>query len=220
MTLNSRTSARFVVALLSTLLSMLAIATVAQAEWKIEGKTFPGLGIEEESAFVIMDGEFRYLVPSLALDILCKGIDGEGTLKLKGFGGVKLTFLSCGLIYLSIGGECPVKDFIIDALSKVVLHKLGESTATFVLFSPLPGMTTILTYTVENCPFTTKNAVGGSFAVAIGAEDVDQKFDLGNAEVENLLGDGPKFGTREAIFDGTLLMVLDGAHEFQSWGAV
>jgi hypothetical protein len=205
------------------LLAIGAAAAQAEGEWKIGGKTLPELKIEEESVNASLDGTFTYTVPSLSLEIKCLKMDSlKGRVLLKGAGELSLLFLECTFFAGKSQEEvkaCTVKDVSINASDSIVLH----GGKTYLLFKPLEGKTTFLTYTFEGAECViagTSHAVGGSFAVDLESEKVTQTLKLGNSTADALLGDEAKLVTAKVSLAGTLLLSLSGAQAGKAWGGI
>lgn len=206
------------------LLAISAVAAQAEGEWKIGGKTFSELKIEEESLNASLDGIFTYTVPSLSLEIKCLKMDSlKGRVLLKGAGELSVLFLECTFFAGKSHEElkaCAVKDVSVNLSSSIVLHA-GKN---YLLFRPLGEKTAFLTYTFEGneeCPIAgTGHAVGGSFAVDLEAEKVTQTLKLGNSTADALLGDEANLVGAKVALAGTLLLSLSGARAGKTWGGI
>lgn len=205
------------------LLAISAAGAQAEGEWKIGGKTLPELKIEEENVNASLDGTFTYTVPNLNLEIKCLKMDSlKSRLLLKGAGDLSLLFLECTFFAGKSQEEvkaCKVKDVSVSMSDSIVLH----AGKTYLLFKPLEGKTTFLTYTLEGeeCAIAgTSHAVGGSFAVDLESEKATQTLKLGNAAADALLGDEAKLATSKVSLAGTLLLSLSGAQAGKAWGGI
>lgn len=205
------------------LLALNAVAAQAEGEWKIGGKTFSELKVEEESVKTSLDGTFVYTVPNVNLEIKCLKMDSlKGKLFLKGASELSLLFLECTFFAGKSQEEvkaCNVKDVTVNMSGSVVLH----AGKTYVLFKPLEGKTTFLTYTFEGAECViagTSHAVGGSFAVELESEKATQTFKLGNAAADALLGDEANLVGVKVTLAGTLLVSLSGAQTGKTWGGI
>jgi len=198
----------------------------AAGEWKIGGKTFAELKIEEESVAAGLVEPLTYTVPSFNFGITCKAVAlDQGKILLEGTGSLKFLFSECMFFQIKPFEEipiCKVQEFTIDASPSVLLH--GETKGqkrTFVLLKSLLGKP-LITYIVkeEGCPLSFNHGVQGSLAIELGAESSNQLWKLGVAEPESLLGDGLKLGTNPATISGTLTMSLSGIFKSFGWGGI
>jgi hypothetical protein len=114
---------------------------------------------------------------------------------------------------------CKVKDVSASMSDSIVLHA-GQ---TYLLFKPLEGKTTFLSYIFEGeeCPIAgSGHAVGGSFSVELEAEKVTQTLKLGNSKADALLGDEANLAGSKVSLAGTLLVSLSGALIGKTWGGI
>lgn len=208
------------------LMAFTATAAQAEGEFKIGGKTFAELGIEEESFAGSLSGTYGLLtVPSLGYEINCGAMDVlEGKILLKGVADVTFKLLKCTALVAKTKEElstCTVDSFTTTKLKGSVLLHEGK---VFLLFEPVleNGALMLLKISGGECVLAKEIETKGSFVGEIGAEGTVPKLVLSDKATSATLGDHISLALipTELFADGTLQLELTGKFAGSKWGAI
>jgi hypothetical protein len=198
-------------------LSLMVFATGAHAdgEFKIGGKTFGELKIEEESFTGSLSESFNFLVAAaLPFQINCSKLAvSKGTLLLKGESHATFTLSEC------VAKEdkspfsqisCTVAPIELAALG--IVDSIGGTA--YLLFTPSNG-TSFGNVELSGgfCTLTGSYPLKGSFAAEAGGEAESVALAILTSKTEGPLGDGLTFGESKASLTGKMSVSLSGANK-------
>lgn len=206
-------------AVLATLfLIPLTASAKGEGEFKVGGKTFAELKIEEESISSSIDGVFSLLVAAKApYQLNCSELAlNGGSILLKGILHGTLALTKCTVLEdESPFGEvsCTVDPIEAKVLASIVLH----GGHTYLLFTLSSGTVFTTVKLLGNfCSLAKESSLEGSFAVEVDAEAVSPKLTLVNSTTEVLLGDSMTLAGSKASPTGTILVSLSGSNKGKS----
>jgi hypothetical protein len=191
-----------------------------EGEFLIEGATFAGLGITEETIAGGFNKGFSLLVPSKNYEINCaKGNISAGKLLLKGVADMTIQPSSCTVLERSTKKEFPG---CITSISPIKVKGLVFLNAgkVFLLFEQSEGKTLIIVETEAGACFLPEIMnLNGTFVAEFEVEKAVTQNLVVSEKISGSFGDQILLSTTLFAPEGTLQLELTGKYKGKAWGA-